>query len=199
MIETCWRESLVSTDTPVSVTAWPRSSPAMAFTSSLHTLIAHHVGVLRHGAQQVAVLDQARGWRRTCQSPRRSTPLSPDSLDWRCLHAGGGAFVTAEDANHALGDIVLGNGLGLGGVAFAVLGLEDVRNRCPQRRSRKPVFALRRWKSVAALTFTMPMLPEVTPCCVQGLEHCPHRRSCRRPVLSVEKVASASTLAGEST
>ena len=102
-----------------------RAAQALALqssNSSLNTFVAHDIGVLSHGSQDVAVLDQAQdgiGLVETDTDHRRTGSL--DSI--ACTV--GGAFVSAENANNALSDVVLSNGLGLGSVAFAVLGLQQ--------------------------------------------------------------------------
>ena len=94
--------------------------------SGLHALIAHHVGVLGHGGQDVTVLDQAED--RVGLVEAHADHVSIGSLD-RIAGAVRGALVAAEDAHDALGDVVFRNGLGLGSVALAVLGLEQLKAR----------------------------------------------------------------------
>ena len=90
---------------------------------SLHAFVAHDIGVLGHGGQDVTVVDQA-------QDGIGLIKAHADNIHTGCLHSVastiGGAFVATEDAHNPLGDVVLGNALGLGGVAFAVLGLQQL-------------------------------------------------------------------------
>ena len=90
--------------------------------SGLYALVAHHVGVLGHGGQQVAVVNEAHDGVRLIEAHAH------DGLAGGLngvARASGGALVAAIDAHNALGDEVLGDGLGLGGVALAELGLQQ--------------------------------------------------------------------------
>ena len=90
--------------------------------SGLNAFVAHDIGVLSHGSQDEAVLDQA-------QDSVGLVEADNDNVSSSCLDSVactvGGAFVTAEDTNDALGDVVLSDGLGLCSVAFTVLGLQQ--------------------------------------------------------------------------
>ena len=90
----------------------------------LYALVTHDVGVLGHGGQQIAVVDEAQDGVGLVKAHADDVGLA-GGLDG-VARAGGGALVAAEDAHHALGDVVLGDGLGLGGVALAVLGLQQL-------------------------------------------------------------------------
>ena len=89
--------------------------------TGFHALCAHYVRVLGHGAEQVSVVNQSKDGIRFIKAN------ADDPVLTRCLDgiasACGGSFVTAKDARHALGDVVLGNALGLGCIAFPVLCL----------------------------------------------------------------------------
>ena len=91
---------------------------------SLHALVAHNIGVLRHGCKNVAVLNQTEDRIRLIKAYADNVRVC--SLD-RVASAVGGAFVAAEDADHALRDVVFSDGLGLCGVTLAVLRLEQFK------------------------------------------------------------------------
>ena len=91
---------------------------------SLHALVAHNIGVLRHGCKNVAVLNQTEDRIRLIKAYADNVRVC--SLD-RVASAVGGAFVAAEDADHALRDVVFSDGLGLCGVTLAVLGFQKLK------------------------------------------------------------------------
>ena len=91
---------------------------------SFYAVLAHHVGVLGHGAEQITVVDQVHDCVGLVKAHADDVGVA-GSLDG-VAGAGGGTLVTAEDAHNALGDIVLRDGLGLGRVAFAVLGFHQL-------------------------------------------------------------------------
>ena len=90
--------------------------------SSLNAFVTHDVGVLSHGSQDVAVSDQAHDGIGLVEADNDNVGSS--SLNSITCTVGG-AFVAAEDTNDTLGDVVLSDGLGLGSVAFTVLGLQQ--------------------------------------------------------------------------
>ena len=89
---------------------------------SLDALVAHNVGVLSHGGQDVAVSDQAQDSIGLVEADTDN--VSTGSLD-SVAGTVGSTLVAAEDTNDALSDVVLSDGLGLGSIAFAVLGLQQ--------------------------------------------------------------------------
>ena len=89
----------------------------------LYALVAHHIGVLSHGGQNVAIRNQPHDGIGLIEA--HADHIRAGGLDSIACTVGR-AFVAAEDTNNALGDVVLGNALGLGGVAFAVLGLQQL-------------------------------------------------------------------------
>ena len=90
--------------------------------SSLNAFVTHDIGVLSHGSQNEAVLDQAHDGIGLVETD--NDHVGSSSLD-SIAGAVGGTFVTAEDTHNTLGDVVLSDGLGLGSVAFTVLGLQQ--------------------------------------------------------------------------
>ena len=91
--------------------------------SGLNAFVTHNVGVLSHGGQDVAILDQAQD--RIGLIEAHADHVCASGLD-SVAGTVGGAFVAAEDTNDTLGDVVLSDRLGLGSVAFAVLGLQQL-------------------------------------------------------------------------
>ena len=90
----------------------------------LHALITHHIGVLRHGAEQIAVFNQVLYRIRLIEAHTDDAGIARrfDGV----ARARGGTLVTTEDADYALGDIVLRNALGLRRITLTVLGLQNV-------------------------------------------------------------------------
>ena len=89
-----------------------------------HALIAHVIGVLGHGAQQAAVLDQVEDRVGLVEAHAHDgVVVGGDGI----AHAHAAAFVRAEQADDALGDIVIGDFLAQRGIAIGVLGFEDFK------------------------------------------------------------------------
>ena len=93
--------------------------------SCLNTVSTHEIRVLSHCAEKISVVDKVHdrvGFIET---------NADDACIAGCLDGitgtGRGALVAAEDADNTLCDVVLSDGLGLRCIAFAVLGLHELK------------------------------------------------------------------------
>ena len=151
----------------------------------------HEIRVLSHCAEKISVVDKVHDRVRFIEAN------ADDACIAGCLDGitgtGRGTFVTAEDTNNALCDVVLSDGLGLRRVTFAIL-VSISSKSVPSNALRNPA-SLLTVESVAAFTFTIPILPDVTPASLSAF-NISFPAVVPAASLSVEKVASASTLPG---
>ena len=93
--------------------------------SCLNTVSTHEIRVLSHCAEKISVIDKVHDRVGFIETNADDTCIA-GCLD--CITGTGrGPLVAAEDADNALCDVVLSDGLGLRCVTFAVLGLHKFK------------------------------------------------------------------------